>query len=193
MNISVINQKLNFMKTLKFFIPLVSFLIIVSSACKRIEKLTEFYIDYETYVLIEGSGGINLPFNFFSPEVKSNAEAEFAVQGSEKERAKEIRLHTMQLSIVRPNNANFNFLKEIKIFLSAEGLSEIEIAGLSDIPNNNVAILNLMVKNNNLREYIVKDQFKLRAYAVTDENVIEDIEVKIYSNFFVKAGLIKRK
>lgn len=181
------------MKPLKIFIPIVSILFIASMSCKKIEKLTEFYIDYETYVVIEGSGGINLPFDFFSPEVKSNAEAEFAIHGTEKERAKEIRLQSMQLSIVRPNSANFNFLKEIRIFLSAEGLSEIEIASLNDIPNDDVSILNLIVKNNNLREYIVKDSFKLRAYAVTDENVIEDVEIKIYSNFFVKAGILKRK
>lgn len=162
----------------------------VLNACKKIDKLTQFNMEYNESIVIPSSTGINLPFNIFTPDVKSNSESTFAVNDTRKDLIEEIILKKLDLTLTSPSNGNFGFLKSVEIFISADGLSEVKIAWKSDIPAKIDKYLELDRTSTDLKEYIKKDEFTLRVSTVTDELLASDHQIDVHSTFFVDAKIL---
>ncbi|MBL7812599.1 MAG: hypothetical protein JNL57_10290 [Bacteroidetes bacterium] len=173
---------------MSFLFTIVSLPIL--SNCKKIDKLTQFTLSYKERVVVPATASINLPFNLFTPDITTNSESEFEVHDTRKERVENIRLKTLNLTLIQPSNGQFSFLKSITIYISAEGLPEEKIAWKDNIPANPGKQLELETANTNLRDYIKKDKFKLRIALVTDEVLTSDQEVEVHSAFFVDARVL---
>ncbi|MCF8254667.1 MAG: hypothetical protein K9I36_08920 [Bacteroidia bacterium] len=167
-----------------------TFLIGFSFACKKVDKLTKFNLNYEENVTIPSSTGINLPFNILSPDITTNSESSFSVNNTRKDLIESIKLTKLDLEIISPSNGNFNFLKSVDIYISADGLAETKIAYKENIPNNVGSKLSLDLTDTDLKEYIKKDKFSLKLVSVTDEFIATDYKIKISTSFFVDAKIL---
>lgn len=165
-------------------------LIVSSFGCKKIDEFTKFDLEYKESITIPASSGINLPFDLFTPEVVTDSESSFAINDTRKDLIEEITLTSLDLAIVTPTDGDFRFLKSVSVYISAEGLSEIEIASLDPVPDNVGPTIELTTSENDLKEYIKKDQFKLRVQTVTDEILSEDHKIDVSSKFFVDAKIL---
>ena len=172
----------------KFLFPIVFLILFVG--CDKIDELTKFDITYNQKATIPSSTGIDLPFDIFTPETETNSESEFAVNDTRKDLIEEIKLTELELIITSPSEADFSFLKSIEIFISAEGMDEIQIASLNDIPDDTGNRLNLDTSDRDLKDYIKKDKFTLRLNTVTDEIIGSDHELDVNSTFFVDAKIL---
>lgn len=174
----------------KVFVSLLVLLLLFS--CEKIRRLTEFNIDYDTFVVVPSSMGLNLPFNINSPDIETNSESTFEINDTRKDYVKSIFLNNLKLSLISPTNANFNFLKSIKIFISAQGLPEILLASKENIDQSSLKQIELETENADFKNYIIKDHFSLRLQTVTREIITSDHEIKLNSSFKVKAKLRKK-
>jgi hypothetical protein len=172
------------------WLPLFSILLIFSTACKKVDKLTQFHIEYNESVTIPSSMGIDLPFDVFTPDVQTNSESTFEVNDTRKDLIEEILLTQLDLSLSSPSSSDFSFLKSIEIYISASGLSEIKIAWKEDIPNNVGKYIELETSTKDLKDYIKKDEFKLRLNTITDELLASDHEIDIHTDFYVDAKIL---
>lgn len=154
--------------------------------CKKVDKLTQFNMEFNETVVIPSSSGINLPFNILSPNIESNSESTFEVNDTRKNLIEEILLTELDLTITSPSNADFSFLKSINIYLNADELNEIKIAWKESIPTD-ATVINLDVTNADLKEYIKSDNFSLRLNTETDEIITSDHHIDVHSLFFVDA------
>tara|TARA_R110002074_G_scaffold104764_10_gene226330 strand:- start:15133 stop:15567 length:435 start_codon:yes stop_codon:yes gene_type:complete len=141
-------------------------------------------------VSIPSSTGIDLPFDVFTPETETNSESKFEVNDTRKDLIEEIKLTELELVIISPDNADFSFLNAIEVFISAEGLDEIQIAFLDEVPENSGNRITLNTADIDLKEYIKKDEFSLRLNTVTDELISTDHELEVNSTFFVDAKIL---
>lgn len=155
-----------------------------------LDQYTQFDMDFTSSVTVPASSGINLPFNLFTPEVTTNSEATFGSNNTNKDLLEEVKLTQMTMTITSPNDQRFDFLNEIRIFIDADGLSEIEIAFKENIPETIGTELELDVNGNDIQEYLKKDKFKLRVETVTDEFISEDVQIEVYSKFRVDAQVL---
>ncbi|UZR97925.1 hypothetical protein [Chondrinema litorale] len=165
-------------------------LLLFSAACDEIDKLTQFNMDYNSTVTIPSSTGINLPFDVMSPDVETNSESTFAVNDTRKDMIEEIKLTTLNLTIESPTESDFSFLESISVYIAAEGLEETKIAYLDEVPEDVGAAISLDVSDEDLKEYIKKDNFELRVNTVTDEFISSDHDINIYSAFFIDAKVL---
>lgn len=152
-------------------------------------KLTQFNMDYDSEVVIPSSTGINLPLNLTSPEVETNSSETFEVNDTRKDKIEQIILTDLELSILTPSGQDFSFLKSISLFLSADGLPEVEIASQQNIESTS-AILVLETSGADLQEYIKKDEFTLRTNVTTDEILTSDYHINVHQVYFVDAKII---
>ena len=157
--------------------------------CNKLDKLTQFDIEYNESVVIESLIGINLPFNILTPDIETNSESTFEVNDTRKDLIEEIILTTLELTITSPSNADFSFLKSINVYISADGLSEVKIAWKNNIPSN-ATVLKLDLTEVDLKEYIKADKFSLRLNTETDELLTSDHHIDIHSVFFVDAKIL---
>ncbi len=179
------------MKATKYFgLFVVIMLAVAFAGCRKADRLTQFYLDYDTKVVLQSGSAINLPISLFTSDVETNSESEFAVHDTRKDKIQEIRLTSLVMAITSPSGQEFDFLKDVEIFLDADGLSETLIAHRYNIGNAVGATLTLDTENHDLKEYIKKDSFTLRVRVVTDESPVHDIEMNVNSVFFVDAKVI---
>lgn len=104
----------------------------------------------------------------------------------------EIILTGLKLTIDSPINKEFDFLKDVEIYIDAEGLPELLLAAKNGITNSVGNEIELDVSNEDFKEYIKKDKFSLKMRTVTDEQLTEDVHIKSRSVFFVDAKLVGR-
>jgi len=164
------------------------FTMVVS--CDKLDDLTKFDIEYSQRATIPSTTGINLPFDIFTPEMETNSESKFAVNDTKKDLIEEITLTELELVIISPDNTDFSFLNSIEIYISADGLEEIQIASLDEVPEDPGNKINLNTSDIDLKEYIKKDEFSLRLNTVTDELISTDHELEVNSTFFVDAKIL---
>lgn len=93
------------------------------------------------------------------------------------------------MTVTSPANGNFNFLKNIEIYISADGLDDVKVASLENIPNNAAMPLQLVVDTVNLKQYILKDKFGLKVKAITDEMTTSEYQISINTTFLVDAKI----
>ena len=161
----------------------------VTASCKK--KLTQFYVDYNSSVVIASSFGQLVPFSVYTPEVTTNSEVVFESNNTRKDKIESIYLRDLVLSITSPTNETFSFLNSVEVFISSPNLAERKVAFKEDIPASVGASLTCELVDVDLQSFIKEDQFTIRVETVTDETIPEDVHVNVYSNFFVDAKLLK--
>lgn len=172
-------------------ILLVAFTLFIVSCGEDNDPTTiEFDLDYTSSVTVPASTGLNLPFDLFSPTVTTNAESRFGSNNTNKELVSEITLGSLVATITSPSDQRFDFVDEITLYIQADGLSEIEIASVTDVPDNVGATLEFTTTGNNLRDYLVKDSFVIRAEVTTGQNIAEEVDIQLDSKFNVIADII---
>ncbi|WP_027065887.1 hypothetical protein [Maribacter sp. Hel_I_7] len=165
-------------------------LLVLFIACDKIDELTKFDMEYSQRATIPSSTGINLPFDVFTPEMETNSESTFAVNDTRKDLIEEIKLTDLELVMISPEEADFSFLNSIEVYISADGLEEILIANLDEVPEDAGNVITLDTSDTDLKEYIKKDEFSLRLNTVTDELMSTDHELEVNSTFFVDAKIL---
>lgn len=158
------------------------------SGCKN--KLTNFNLDENFQTTIPASSPIDLPFTVYTSEQTTNSEFEFESNDTRKDKIEQIILEELRITITSPQGEDFSFLNNLEIFLSSTTQSEEEIAYLNDISENIGDELNCKVIGQDLQKFVKDDKYKIRLVTVTDEIITQDIDVNIYTNFFVDAKLI---
>lgn len=175
------------MKKLLFLLATV---ILSTYSCKEVDKLTHFNMNYNDEITIPATLGIDLPIDIWTPDIPTNSTSTFESNNTHKDLIEQIILKKMTLTIKTPESATWDFLKNIEIYISAEGLDEKKIAWMDDIPKTGLKSIELDVSGDDLKEYIKKDEYKLRTKTVTRELVSHDTKVEIASTFFVDAKIL---
>ena len=167
-----------------------SIILIGLIGCNALSELTQFDMDYTETITIPATTLINLPFNLDDQEISSNSSSTFASNNTNKDLIEKITLQSMKLDHKSPSDYDLRFLESISIFLSAEGLSEIEIAWKNNIDNNVGKVLQLETSDADLKEYVKKDDMVLRVETTFDESFPDDQVIDINTSFFVDAKVL---
>lgn len=176
------------MRILTFSICLFGLLFI--NSCKEIDKFTQFTMEYNSSVSIPPNTPLNLPIDLMTPEIESNAEGTFAVNDTRKDLVEEILLTNLDLDLTSPDSSDLSMLNSVEVYLNADGLSEILVAWKDNIPDNIGTTLILDITENDLKEYIKKEDFNIRVKVVTDETFSQTHQIDINTRFFVDAKVL---
>lgn len=168
---------------------LLSGLLLLLTGCKK--KLTQFYVDYNSVVVVQSAIGQAVPFNIYTPEMETNSEAEFESNNTRKDKINSIFLDEIKMTITAPQGETFSFLNSVEIFISSPNNEEEKIAFKENIPSNVGSQLVCDLVSIDLQKFVKDDKFKIRVLTVTDEVIPQDVEIDLYSNFFVDAKLLK--
>jgi hypothetical protein len=165
-------------------------LVLLFSQCEVIDKFTQFNIDNQTEFTVSSTTIIDSPFDINTPDITTNSSSEFSNNDTRSDLIESIKLTSLKLQIKTPTDGNFNFLKAVTIFINADGLDEIEIASISDIPDNDLTSLDLDTSSSDLKAYIKKETYTLRVETVTDQLIAEDHVITADSRFRVDAKIL---
>ncbi|MES2733614.1 MAG: hypothetical protein V4714_17855 [Bacteroidota bacterium] len=139
------------------------------SGCKKIENLATVNPAASTKFTIPGA--VPGTISFVTPDNDNpNTGKAWLVSKA--------NLDKVTLTVENPSGQTFQFIKSIRFFLQAEGLAEVEVANRFDIENSVGSSMELNATGVDLKEYLKKEKFRLRVEVVTDEVVIQSVQVK---------------
>jgi hypothetical protein len=170
-------------------IMMLGMVLTVLFGCKK-GGFTQFNMNYEASIVIQGGIGISTPFSVNTPDIESNAESEFEVNDTRKDKIQHITLTSLNLEITSPNGQEFDFLEDIELYISADGLDEMLLSYVYNMNNSVGNTVSLTCSQSDFQEYIKKDKFKLRVRTVSDEYNLNDVQITIKGKFNVDAKLI---
>lgn len=174
---------------IRFYFVFMISLSVFLSGCEK--KLTQFSMDNNFKATIPATSPVDLPFTIYTPEQETNSEFEFDSNDTRKDKIQQIILQDLKITIISPENEDFSFLNSMEVYLSSSNHSEEKVAFLNDIPENIGNEINCEMVGQDLQKYIKDDKLRIRLITVTDEIISQDIQVNVYSDFFVDAKLIK--
>ncbi len=163
--------------------------IIVTNSCKKLDEFTKFNLNYDATVVLPANSVINLPLNLFTPDITTNYEEQFSSNDTRKDLVQEITIDGINITVQSPQGQTLDFLKSIEVYISADGLDEIQVASKYNIPDG-LTMLELDYISDNLKDYITKESIKLRVKTVMDESLNQDTELKINTRFKVNAEIL---
>ncbi len=161
------------------------------SSCKKLDKKTQFDITIENEVEISSIVGVNLPFNLPTTSINTEINQQLELKNKKKKKIEKIYLTDLELIVLSPSGKNLNFLKGIKVYLSADGLDEILIAEAEDLANTNSQDLKIPTHNElDLTNYVKKDTVNLRVEVTTDETIFQKVKLNVKNTFWVDAKVL---
>lgn len=187
------------MKQSRIFLGLIAIILVsmaVTSCTKEsIRKLGQFTMGpFETSFTIPGStaaGVLNsLPL---SPDIPTNSENTFSGNGTGKEYVESITLSDMTLTVENASaGGNFDFVKELRISITAAGLPEKEIATKLNIADG-LTVIDMDETGENLKDYLTSDKFSLKTKAVLENAApVVDTKIKISTTYKVQANILQK-
>jgi len=174
----------------KILIPFFALAVIFSS-CKLIDKLTQFNVPYTTNFTIPATPIPGILGDIFTPDITTNSEQVFTNNKTNSNLLEEVLLKSLKLTITNPSGMKFDFLKSAIVYVSADGLAEIQVASIDNIDDATVgSSIDMVPTNQDLKEYLKKSKIKIRVATTTDKLLSQDVEIKIDANFFVDAKIL---
>lgn len=160
--------------------------VVLIWSCDEVDRLLTFKIKDTTTIRIEGATPINLPLEIPTPAVTSNSRQQFEANDTRADLVKDVRLEHAKLTITSPEGKTFGFLKSIRIFISAPGQSETELATLENVPQTET--IELMPTSQKLDSYVKASSYDLRTEITTDETLTQSVDVHVDLTFQVTAN-----
>lgn len=170
----------------KVALAVVALFAFAAMACEKIDKLLTFYIEEQENITIESRFPVGAIVPLTPVTVTTNSEETFKNNQTRAELVKDVTLDKLKLTIVKPQGENFNFLRNIEIFISSQNKDEVRIAYLDEVPQN-TNTLNLKLTNAKLDEFIKGDSYSIRTKAVLAKPVSQDITISADMRFKVTA------
>jgi len=166
------------------------FCFLLIAGCKKDKLTITFNITDNFDFTVKSGSVINLPIELLTPDITTNSESEFEQNDTRADKIKEINLNELKLTITSPSGKTFSFLKNLEIFISAEGNEEKLVASVYDVKSTSNTI-NLNCSQDNFAEYIKKASYKIRVKTVTRESLDQNININSFISFKVKAAPLK--
>ena len=170
----------------RVFFILIALVAFASVACEKLDELLTFYINQDEEIVIKSYFPVGTVAPISPIPVTTNSSEDFKNNKTRAELVKDVSLSKLELVITDPQTENFNFLKKIEIYISAEGKNEVKIAYLEEIPQN-VNTITLNSTNAKLDEYITGDSYTIGTRATLVKAVTNDVTIKANMRFKVTA------
>jgi hypothetical protein len=175
-------------KMKKQFILFIAFITAFYS-CEDLDEITQFPLTVTTEVIIPSTTITGAPFTLDIASTATNSDIVFSDNNTHSDLIDRITLQNCTLSITNPSDANFSFLQNIEVSLSASGLPEILIAwSNTTIPSTNAIELN--TTNEDLTSYLIQESYSVSITATTDEEIPSDYTIQINNSFEIDAQLL---
>ncbi len=175
------------MKTITLLLTFFAFSFI---SCEKIDKLTQFTINDQFETTIKAGLATLAPTDMETPPVTSIAEKELTMNNSRIDMIESVKLEELKMVIFDPTGRTFDFLKDIEIFIAADGLPEKKIASANNLADDVTNTIRLTTENVELEQYLKKGTYTIRMRVTTDKIINQDIKVRSTAKFFVDAKVL---
>ncbi len=170
-------------------ILIISLLFLMFTGCEKIEKLTQFSLDYTTSFTVTADLDTQTPINLQDVVVNID-DKRFDDYDTSKELIEEATIKTIELKLDANQTTTFDFLTDIDLYIEADGLPKVRIAWQNNMTDTGAQTVVLKNLSDNLAEYFKKDSIKISAVILTDQVLTQDVTFDVKLSFYINAAKV---
>lgn len=180
------------MRKLLLMLLLVPFVFVTNGCKKNGKKLITIPVDmsfntpYPTPEIMD----IDTLLSFETYRFPTGIDAYLVPKNSSKELLQDVFLDKMDMQIVLNDSTTFDVLKQIDVYLSADGMTETLGAYLHEVPQTGLLSISLTPTGNNMKNYLKKDEFFLVIKMVLRKPLPKNTYMTIKTIFKGTAGVL---
>lgn len=168
--------------TLWFFVTMVLF------GCKKIDKLTHFYMSYQTVGILDQTTVFGSPFDVLTPEITTLKDSIFSSENTSEDRVSQITIKTLSLRATHPDSIPVDYFQSIEIYIIDIEEDDKLIAWNDQIDNHfNPFILTLT--SDDLSKYLTKPTIQYRVHGTLAQQFAIKTELNLKTEYFVNAAI----
>ena len=171
----------------QLLLAIVVLLGFVTTSCQQWDEILTFNMNKEEDFIIPASPVIGQVVPVTPVTVDTNSSEEFKNNDTRADLIKDVVLNKLDLEITDPHGENFDFLKKVEIYISAENKDEVKVAYLEEVPQG-VSVIALKTTNVKLDQYIKGETYTISTRATLAKPVGQDVTVKAKMRFKVTAN-----
>ncbi len=157
-------------------------------SCKQLEN-APFNVNYTTSLTIPQEPLSNITDSISSPAIATNVANVMKQNNTSTNLVRSITLQTFTLTITAPAGQTFNFLQNAQVYIFNDSLPPVEVAYVNSIPDTG-SLLNMAVTNNELKPYLLANNFQLKIVGTSGKAVSAPVNVNIFLSFRFVADLL---
>ena len=165
-----------------------SFLFMSLIACEKIDKTTQFSINTEATFEVPADMATQTPIELSAMPLVIDSKI-FEDYNTSIDLIDKATIKNIELQIVAPQNADFNFITDIELYIEADNLPKIRMAWKNDMQNDQLQSFSPDYLPDNLSEYLKNDQLKISVVLLTDEVLNQPVQFKVKTGFYIDAEL----
>lgn len=177
-----------YIKKFILFVSVIAF--ITFGSCKEVDKLTHFYIDSDSSIIMDSTIIVGIPFNVVTERIVINIIDILNDNNTNSDNLSNVILKGMNMSINSTSNQSFNFLTSIEIYICVEGLDDVKIAWYNDIPQTELLTIKLETGDDNIKDYLLNGTFSLRCQAVARNTISSTVDINLLNTYYADAYLL---
>jgi hypothetical protein len=162
--------------------------VALTISCKKIKKTKVLSLTDSTEFIVSNNRSLNTPFEITTREVKTFSSQYFSNNNTNANLVKEIKLTSLNLTIIDPSGETLSFLKSMKIYLYGNGQPEILLASNESIADSVSGSLDFEPINAKLDAYVKSNAYSLRYEVITDESFPFDVTIQTKMTYNVTAS-----
>lgn len=160
------------------------------SSCQTLDRLTQFDINYTATFNVPGVIAVGTPVSVSSPGITTNIQTAASSNTTTTDLIESINLTSAVLSVTAPAGQSLDFLSGLRVFVSASGESEIELASKLNITDSGSATITLDPTSENLKRFLIKPEIVIRSEVTTDQIITQSIDMSLAVRYRVDAKIL---
>ncbi len=165
------------------------FLLIFLFSCDKIDKFTQFTVQTKSIFEIPAGTPVHDLVEADAQFLNLNEEI-FREFNTSTELIDKATIKEIKLNAVAPPDATFNFLTDVEVYFETDNLPRIRVAWLNNIQNDDKQTIKLEHLTDNLSEYLKDDHLKISAVFLTDEVLVQPVQIEVDASFLIEAEII---
>lgn len=158
------------------------------TGCTPENETTTLNVSFTPDMTIPATHGVTYEVETFSDVVYPDLQSELEDNQSDTSLITSLEADNVQININSPSEANFDFVKDMALYLEASGLPLIKIAELKGVPTDLSTIqLELTEAAADLEVYLKKSSVVFNLKYTSDEFAGTDLETTLLVSMSVKA------
>ena len=170
-------------------LTIISAIILTLSSCKKIDKLTNFYMENSVAITISSSDFASLNADIWSYEAENNITELCSNNKTNEESIKSISLDRFTVYISSPGTQTFDFIQSLEVFVNASGLEEKKIAWVQNNLKTGVKKLVLDINDDDIQDYITDKNLILHSLITGSDSIFSNVIIRYDYSYIITANL----
>ncbi len=173
-------------------ITILVLIVLMAWGCKKIDKLTHFYMEYTTNCVIDQTTVFGSPFDVLTNEIPTRNDSIFLAENTDKNHVSLTTLKNCNLSVENMDSIPSGYFQSIEIYLIRSDTEDELIAWNDQLNEDDYSPFPLTLTTDDLSKYLIDETTQYRIHGELSGQYAIKTRLSLHLQYFVNASITSK-